>query len=81
MPDNIDSTSRVSGSSRDGSVKPLAEKQPIEEEAASPPPSAVSAPPNQPPPPPDGGFKAWVQVAGSFFLILNCWGIVNTFGV
>ncbi len=29
---------------------------------------------------PDGGFVAWLQCAGSFFLFFNCWGIVNTFG-
>lgn len=23
--------------------------------------------------PPDGGFKAWLQVLGSFFLFFNCW--------
>lgn len=30
---------------------------------------------------PDGGFTAWLQVLGSFFLFLNSWGIVNSFGV
>ena len=30
---------------------------------------------------PNGGFVAWFQVIGSFFLFFNCWGIVNTFGV
>ncbi|KAF1960662.1 MFS general substrate transporter [Byssothecium circinans] len=29
---------------------------------------------------PDGGFKAWSQVVGSFFLMFNCWGIVNCYG-
>lgn len=24
-------------------------------------------------PPPNGGFLAWMQVAGSFFLFFNCW--------
>lgn len=28
---------------------------------------------NDPGPPPDGGFAAWTQVAGSFFLFFNCW--------
>lgn len=27
----------------------------------------------QPEPPPNGGFFAWLQVAGSFFLFFNCW--------
>ncbi|QIW96767.1 hypothetical protein AMS68_002285 [Peltaster fructicola] len=29
---------------------------------------------------PDGGLLAWSQVAGSFFLFFNTWGIMNTFG-
>ncbi|KAJ5363982.1 uncharacterized protein N7496_009695 [Penicillium cataractarum] len=29
---------------------------------------------------PDGGLKAWSQVIGSFFLMFNCWGIVNCYG-
>ena len=24
-------------------------------------------------PPPNGGFQAWLQVVGSFFLFFNCW--------
>ncbi|EXJ82007.1 hypothetical protein A1O1_08075 [Capronia coronata CBS 617.96] len=31
--------------------------------------------------PPDGGFRAWLQVLGSFFLFFNSWGTVNAFGV
>lgn len=27
----------------------------------------------QPQPPPNGGWFAWLQVAGSFFLFFNCW--------
>ncbi|EEH34837.2 hypothetical protein PAAG_05884 [Paracoccidioides lutzii Pb01] len=34
-----------------------------------------------PPPPPNGGYKAWLQVLGAFFLFFNSWGIINTFGV
>ncbi|KAF1809066.1 MFS general substrate transporter [Eremomyces bilateralis CBS 781.70] len=30
---------------------------------------------------PDGGFQAWVQVVGVFFLFLNTWGIVNSYGI
>ncbi|TVY56138.1 Fujikurins efflux protein, partial [Lachnellula cervina] len=30
---------------------------------------------------PNGGLTAWLQVLGSFFLMMNCWGILNTFGV
>ncbi|KAF1987174.1 MFS general substrate transporter [Aulographum hederae CBS 113979] len=30
---------------------------------------------------PNGGWTAWLQVLGSFFLMMNNWGIINTFGV
>ncbi|KAI9739087.1 MAG: hypothetical protein M1834_007300 [Cirrosporium novae-zelandiae] len=30
---------------------------------------------------PNGGFLAWCQVLGSFFLAFNCWGLTNGFGV
>ncbi|EXJ87516.1 hypothetical protein A1O3_04476 [Capronia epimyces CBS 606.96] len=30
---------------------------------------------------PDGGFQAWLQVVGAFFVSFNSWGIVGTFGV
>ncbi|KAJ5947533.1 MFS general substrate transporter [Penicillium verhagenii] len=38
---------------------------------------------NLPPPvsPPDGGLVAWLQVAGSWCLMFNCWGVVNSYGV
>ncbi len=29
---------------------------------------------------PNGGLRAWLQVLGSFFLLFNSWGILNTFG-
>ncbi|KAF5007739.1 hypothetical protein FDECE_5988 [Fusarium decemcellulare] len=29
---------------------------------------------------PNGGFPAWLQVAGSFMLYFNTWGIINSFG-
>ncbi|KOS19716.1 Riboflavin transporter MCH5 [Escovopsis weberi] len=44
---------------------------------AAPPPAAAAAVS----PPPDGGFVAWLQVVGSFFLFMNSWGVVNSFGV
>ncbi|WFD32977.1 hypothetical protein MSPP1_004034 [Malassezia sp. CBS 17886] len=31
--------------------------------------------------PPNGGFFAWLQVAGAFFFLFNTTGIVNAFGV
>ncbi|KAI9930678.1 hypothetical protein MW887_011433 [Aspergillus wentii] len=34
-----------------------------------------------PPPPPNGGLKAWLQVVGSFMLVLNTWGLANSFGI
>ena len=30
---------------------------------------------------PDGGFTAWLQCAGSFALLLNSFGLINSFGV
>ena len=30
---------------------------------------------------PDGGFTAWLQVLGAFFMYFNTWGVVNSFGV
>jgi MFS family permease len=32
-------------------------------------------------PPPNGGLLAWLQVVGAFFLFMNSWGLINTFGV
>jgi len=29
---------------------------------------------------PNGGLVAWLQVAGSFVLFFNTWGVINTFG-
>ena len=42
--------------------------------------SPMQTPP-QPPAAPDGGLIAWVQCAGSFALVFNSWGIVNSFGM
>lgn len=36
--------------------------------------------PAGPPPPPNGGTRAWLQVLGAFFLNVNTWGLMNTFG-
>lgn len=33
---------------------------------------------DDPGPPPNGGFKAWLQVAGSFFLFFNCWYVFSS---
>jgi MFS family permease len=32
---------------------------------------------DDPGPPPNGGFHAWLQVAGSFFLFFNCWYLAS----
>lgn len=32
-------------------------------------------------PPPDGGALAWFQVLGSFLVVFNNWGFVNSWGV
>lgn len=29
---------------------------------------------------PDGGFTAWMQCAGSFFIFFNGFGLINSFG-
>ncbi|KAK3682793.1 putative monocarboxylate permease [Podospora appendiculata] len=44
-------------------------------------PAAASPKPLSPPPPPNGGVQAWLQVFGAFFLNVNTWGLLNTFGV
>ncbi|KAL4985864.1 MFS general substrate transporter [Aspergillus falconensis] len=35
----------------------------------------------RPSPLPNGGWLAWTQVAGSWCLMFNCWGIPNSYGV
>ncbi|OLN92796.1 Riboflavin transporter MCH5-like protein 7 [Colletotrichum chlorophyti] len=50
---------------------------------------AESQPPSGPPttttsdpgPVPDGGLEAWLQVLGSWVILADTWGLVNTFGV
>ena len=29
---------------------------------------------------PDGGLNAWLQCVGSFFLLMNSFGVINSFG-
>ncbi|MCJ1383129.1 hypothetical protein MMC17_006242 [Xylographa soralifera] len=47
-------------------------------------PVPLQSPPNTQaspsPVPPNGGILAWLQVAGSFCIFLNTWGIVNMYG-
>lgn len=39
-----------------------------------------AAPPGQSPVP-NGGLEAWLQVVGSWVILWETWGLVNTFGV
>ncbi|KAK7752995.1 hypothetical protein SLS62_004944 [Diatrype stigma] len=55
---------------------------------ATPTPTPTSPHPPPPPPPPftagpvpDGGWEAWMQVAASFVVMMDTWGLVNSFGV
>ncbi|KAI3544191.1 riboflavin transporter MCH5 [Colletotrichum abscissum] len=33
-----------------------------------------------PGPPPDGGLRAWLCVFGTFLVVMNTWGMINSFG-
>ncbi len=48
---------------------------------APPPPSASPTPASPSSPVPDGGWQAWMQVLGSFVVMMGTWGLVNSFGV
>ncbi|KAK4964086.1 hypothetical protein LTR66_012481 [Elasticomyces elasticus] len=64
------------------SITPAVAGQPMGESVLEKQISIMSAPSvNNVRSVPNGGLLAWVQVAGSFFLFFNSWGIVNTFGV
>jgi len=50
--------------------------------------AAVAGPPAVPEPPinpsdsiPDGGLEAWLQVVGSWVILVGTWGMVNSYGV
>jgi hypothetical protein len=45
----------------------IKDDQGLEQAPASAPPVSAIAPP------PNGGFEAWLQVAGAFFLFFNPW--------
>lgn len=49
-------------------VLPAADEVPISEQEQQQ---------DDPGPPPNGGFAAWLQVAGSFFLFFNCWHVFH----
>ncbi|KAG8532390.1 uncharacterized protein KY384_002875 [Bacidia gigantensis] len=57
--------------------KDVAVASPANEQGGEPAAEKVSGPG----PPPDGGTKAWLQVLGGFLLVLNTWGLVNSYGV
>lgn len=63
---------------------PSGENSSSEKAAEVEPPSTapveVGGPPG-PPPPPNGGTTAWLQVLGAFCIMLNTWGLLNSFGV
>ncbi|RYO88494.1 hypothetical protein DL764_008720 [Monosporascus ibericus] len=46
---------------------------------ATPPPPGGQVPPTMTVP--DGGWNAWLQVACSFVIMVNTWGLINSFGV
>ncbi|KAK0654740.1 major facilitator superfamily transporter monocarboxylate [Cercophora newfieldiana] len=71
-----DSTIREEGNMSDREKNAEAGQQP-------PAPNPASGTPGTPPtpPPPNGGFAAWLQVAASFAVFFNTWGVLNTFGV
>jgi MFS family permease len=48
---------------------------------AEEPPAASEPEPPAPDQIPDGGLQAWLQVVGSAAILVNTWGIINTFGV
>lgn len=48
-------------------------------EATVPEPEALASKSSGPPP--DGGLWAWLQVAASFSIFFNTWGVLNTFGI
>ncbi|KAK4244362.1 major facilitator superfamily domain-containing protein [Corynascus novoguineensis] len=57
------------------------EPAPADHEVGAVAQAEASAEPDEEQPPPDGGLLAWLQVLGSFFLFMNTWGIVNSYGV
>lgn len=61
-------------------------KAPANTRAPPPPPASPTtttkpAPASPPPAPQNGGTLAWIQVAASWSIFFNTWGMLNTFGV
>ena len=52
-----------------------------ETQNGSSPETTSQPPPPAPGPVPDGGLDAWLQVLGSWSVLVVTWGLVNTFGV
>ncbi|KAH6853946.1 major facilitator superfamily domain-containing protein [Chaetomium sp. MPI-CAGE-AT-0009] len=66
----------------------MPDDMPGEKIPATAPPTATAADagaadPERPAPDevPDGGLTAWLQVVGSAAILVNTWGVINTFGV
>ncbi|KAK4116840.1 MFS general substrate transporter [Canariomyces notabilis] len=62
----------------DGVVTAAARTMPRQPAASA---SASEPHPAQPDQVPDGGLTAWLQVLGSAAILVNTWGVINTFGV
>lgn len=73
-------------SSASESERPVTAKNEIDTEAPTASPAhptipKAEAPSNAAPTIPDGGLEAWLQVLGSWVVLVDTWGLVNSFGV
>ncbi|KAK4462173.1 major facilitator superfamily domain-containing protein [Cladorrhinum samala] len=65
--------------SADGMMEPRPQANP--EKQCHPATHEELAPPPNPSRVPDGGLQAWLQVLGAIAILVNTWGLINTFGV
>lgn len=66
----------------DTETKRIVAEAPLSDsETAAPVDSTATGPNSAPGPPPDGGLQAWLQVLGSTAILVNTWGLINSFGV
>ncbi|UNI18573.1 hypothetical protein JDV02_004833 [Purpureocillium takamizusanense] len=77
--EKLDCCSSSSPSPIDHEDSALETREAIEIEP-SPPPSPPPVDDDDTASIPNGGTRAWIQVAGTFFIFFNTWGIINTFG-
>ncbi|KAF6830981.1 MFS monocarboxylate [Colletotrichum plurivorum] len=54
---------------------------PDDDDVNDPDSPRITATTSRPGPVPDGGWEAWLQVLGSWVILADTWGLVNTFGV